>query len=783
MKTIEAQLVISAQDKTGAALSKLSKEIDGAVKSVDRFRAAQSKFAESRTNFRAAQQAVEGAARAMKAAATPTRELEAAYRRAQIAVSGASAAFNAQKSALIGAKRELEGYGVAVSRLAGEEHRLQAVSSATGVAAERQAARAARRQRYGAAASTVGSVAGLYVAHEAARAGHASLETYREFDKERRFQKAVMGLSDEEQKPLVEQAIRGGASTKYNDIQWLEAQRELAARGLKKDQILGMTPTAANLGQALDLSLPDAVKQLEGAMFGFKKDMSTLAAVQASAIRTADLQTKAAKISGMTPEDIKEVYKFGATPARMSGVSEELLLAFGGISKKANMGGDESGVAFRALMAAANAPTAKAKTAMLANGLDYKNYQNSPDQIALKPFVADVAAKYGVKLDEGSQAGLGKIFGDKQLLSDPALFAPAVMKFLKSSLGGNDAKSLKSIAGEANRYRDASMKNPDVNKFIVDLMSKMANNIPFANAVFGSKQGGRIATALGDPETFRHMIDELTNHSAGFSQKIADERMAGFDGAVSRLEGSLKNVETAIGRSWDSDGKGGALTALTDVAGKLAQSFTELNTTTIQILTGMAAVVSASAGIASAFGLATKFFGAPALAGPAAAATGLIGVPAVLGAAANDTVWNNPKAFAPVAGGGMLGAMAPEGYFEAAALANAGSKPDEAPAVTDAQSKASSVGRAVPPWVAKGIPDFNAGDAAAVISSKPTAEVKGSADLNVAVQVEPSDSFISRIVQAIRNEINVFGSGASPGAGVGTAGSTGLSMPEAGPQP
>jgi len=142
------------------------------------------------------------------------------------------------------------------------------------------------------------------------------------------------------------------------------------------------------------------------------------------------------------------------------------------------MGGDEAGVAFRALIAAATAPTAKAKTAMLANGLNYKNYQNSPDRIALDPFVADVAAKYGVKLDKDAQKGLGKIFSNKRILSDPALFAPAVMKFLKGSLGGNDAKSLKSIAGEANRYRDASMKNPDVNKLIVDLMSKLANNIP-----------------------------------------------------------------------------------------------------------------------------------------------------------------------------------------------------------------------------------------------------------------------------------------------------------------
>jgi TP901 family phage tail tape measure protein len=742
MKTIEAQLILSAQDKTGAALSKLSKEIDGAIKTVDRFRAAQNKFGDARNNYRATQQAVEAAARAMKAAATPTRELEAAYKRAQTAVSLASRAFDTQKMALIGAKRELEGYGVAVSRLAGEENRLRLASSATGAAAERQAARAARRQRYGAVAGTVGSVTGLYIASETERGARATFETYREFDKERRYQKAVMGLSDEDQLPLVRQAIHGGASSKYNDIQWLEAQRELAARGLNKDQILGLTPTAANLGQAMDLSLPDSVKQLEGAMFGFKKDMSTLAAAQASAIRTADLQTKAAKISGMTPDDIRELYKFGATPARMSGVSEETLLAYGGISKKANMGGDESGVAFRALMAFANAPTAKAKTAMLANGLNYANYQSSPDRIALNPFVADIAAKYGVKLDKGSQAGLGKIFSDKRLLSDPALFAPAVMQFLKGSLGGNDAKSLKSIAGEANRYRDASMKNPDVNRLIIDMMSKMANNIPFANAVFGSKQGGRIATALGDPATFNHMIDELKNHSAGFSQKIADERMSGFDGAVSRFEGAVKNMETAIGRAWDKDGKGGPLTRLMDTAAQLGQHFAELDGTTIQITSGLAAVVTGATAAASALTILGKLTGIPGL----------------------------PKAAAPVGGlalAGGLAALAVQHQDDGVQLSSI-RRPGES--YEDWQQRRQQhrddvMSRSVDDWSHFG---------------KPAApEVKASAD--VTVQIEPSDSFISRIISAIRNEINAFGS--SPGGGVGTAGSTGLSMPEAGPQP
>ncbi len=57
------------------------------------------------------------------------------------------------------------------------------------------------------------------------------------------------------------------------------------------------------------------------------------------------------------------------------------------------------------------------------------------------------------------------------------------------------------------------------------------------------------------------------------------------------------------------------------------------------------------------------------------------------------------------------------------------------------------------------------------VPGMPMPEVKGSADLNVSVKVEPSDSFISRIVSALENDINAFGGG--------TSGSTGVSMPEA----
>lgn len=597
-KILEAVARISAEDRTGAVFDKIAKKIEGIAKSaksskevdalskslanaqkqmqaIDRFATAKGGFSDARNKFREAQIGVEAAAKAMKRGEGDAAALARSYEKAQQAASRTSAALDRQRSAFIGAKRGLEEFGTPINRAVAQQDKLRAAIERTNHALDRQVARSERSAGRRQMISNAAGLAGGFLAHSVAHGAGEVIKTYREFDKERRFGKAVMGLSDDEQAPLVAQAIHMGAKTKFNDIQVLEAQRELAARGLTKNQVMGMMEPAAQLGMSMDLSLPDAAKQMEGAIFGFKKDTSTLEAARAAAKQTADYQVKAAKVSGMTPEDIRQLYKFGATPARMGKISEASLLGFGGVLKKANIGGDEAGVAFRALMATAQSPTAGAKTALLANGLNYKNYQHVPDSLAVDPFADDVAARYGVKLNGKTRAGLGKLFSDKDLISDPAKFNPAVTALLRDELQGSDAKSLKSIAGAAGRYRDKSVNDVDTNALIKDLLPKLANNLPLANSLFGAKQGSRIATALGDSDTMKHIIGEIENNSEGYSEKIAGERMAGFDGAVSRFEGAVKNLETSIGRAFDSDGKGGPATWAADLAGRGTQWMAE----------------------------------------------------------------------------------------------------------------------------------------------------------------------------------------------------------------
>ena len=79
--------------------------------------------------------------------------------------------------------------------------------------------------------------------------------------------------------------------------------------------------------------------------------------------------------------------------------------------------------------------------------------------------------------------------------------------------------------------------------------------------------------------------------------------MAGFDGAVSRFEGAVKNLETAVGRGFDNDGKGGLLTKATNYLGRGTQWLAEQNP---KVVAGGAAAAGA-AGLGVAGFTAWKF--------------------------------------------------------------------------------------------------------------------------------------------------------------------------------
>ena len=496
---------------------------------------------------------------------------------------------------IMSAERALEEQRARAS--AQHQHQLQAETRA----AERQAAMAHRVQGHEGHfdTSTLGGTVATAGAFAFEHAMHSVLERYQHFDSERRYARVVMGLTDQQQEPLVKQALQGGATSRFNDVQWVEAQREFAARGYGVDQVMAFTPIAAQIGTAFEKSLPEAVKMIEGAMLGFGADTSTFAKAVAAAQRTADLEVKTSKISGMNAEDIQQLYKYASAPARMAHLSEESMLAFGAISKKVNMAGDESGVAFRALAKNLLTPTAGAQLSMQAAGVDFSKFQRAPDHLDVGGFVDTIAKEFGIKLDAKATAALDKVFHDKDLMGHAAKFMPAVQDVLGDVLGGDDAKSKNKIAQKARGYRDASMESVDTNGLLTAIMGAIHKSPQLANSIFGSKQGGRIFAAMGDPKVFAEFMELITNHSKGFADKVATERNEGFNGAVLQLQGAVATLETSIGRAFDNGGNGGPLTEATSAASRFTAAMAEMNPSALRATIEMAGAAAVVAGLKS----------------------------------------------------------------------------------------------------------------------------------------------------------------------------------------
>ena len=109
-------------------------------------------------------------------------------------------------------------------------------------------------------------------AHKVGEFGKESIEKYREFDNQYRYLRAVGDLSEQGADPFLKQAIAGGGTSKYNDIEWLKTQRNLLSKGLTPAQVLSITPSTANLGQAMDIGMDESANLLEGGLFGFNKE-------------------------------------------------------------------------------------------------------------------------------------------------------------------------------------------------------------------------------------------------------------------------------------------------------------------------------------------------------------------------------------------------------------------------------------------------------------------------------------------------------------------------------
>ena len=758
-RIIEAKAVISAEDRASATLGKIGKAFDQLAKgaksaarvdelskaltrvreqgaAIDRFRFAQDAFGKARANFRAAQADVEryakeldqarkvaaqfdkiaatskggllkGGALAQEAAAARAKvlELEGAFGSAQRAVRGASTAFEQQKSAILGAKHALEGFGIPINRIAAEEKRLQGIIQRTNAEMKTRDDIARRGAKAGivaphlprAAAAGAALAAGARAGNGEPDLGHAAVgvgagaaakrvyekarDGWVEMDEATRRQRAILSIAPDAQKPLQEQALKIGQDTRFSNPDVVKAQTRIGSSlpdHLKNPEVIkAITENSKNYALAMGTTMDQASEAVLGRMLGMRYDMSTPEAAGKSSLHAANRLVQFAKSSGADHNDVMGYTKFGAAPGSVGGFSEEFQDAMAAQLRRIGYEGSMGGNFVRAAATKLAVPTQKGLGALAASGFTHDDYVAPGKKLNVDNLEKVVAQRYGKKLTSDQRTRIAALFDDEDVVGKREEFVPKVSDILQETLarrtkkGAVNASDAESISKAVNGFLSTSAGAVDIERLMRDVIAKGITPA-LAKYLFGQEHGGR-AQAL-DAGTLDKDQASFKNTPTNRAQQVGDEIQAGAYGAYQRMIGSIETFYMRLGQVND-----GPLTTFYDKVGNAVDGISKLPDGVLQFGTAIAGATAALLALKGAAAVGSM------LGVPGAAATG-----AALGTAGTVAARFLPTFTrgAGVAGMAYLGAGALDaastkgGEIMAAAHRDVGVFPDETEGTT-----------------------------------------------------------------------------------------------------
>lgn len=608
------------------------------------------------------------------------------------------------------------------------------------------------------------SLVAANIAHKMVSIADGVSKTFAQFDDLVRYQRAIAGLTVEMQKPFIDQAVKGGATTKYNDIQWIEAQNSLIGRGINKDFVRPIVEAAANYGQAMNTDLTQAATAVEGVLFSTGKHLETMADALAAAHRAVDVMVKLAKIGGLSNEDITEGIKYAGLSGSTAGLSDESIGAMLALMHRSNIAGNEGGVAIRAVAGRLVSPTKKGVEALASMGIDYNSYVHGAT-LSAGSFQNFMALRFGQKLGGAMARNIGKLFEDPEVTGSGAEFTTKVFDATKGLLTGGKhgkvtAQDSEKLAKSIRDYYKLTAAGVDSEGLLRAIIAAHPT-LGQVNAFVGEKQGGRAIAFMRDLALYDDYVKKLREAPEGFAKSIADERMGGYAGALARQQGTYMNVETALGRDWEKEA-----TSVLNTVASLQQGFAEMDREERKAVTAVTAVTASLVTLGTvlktleAFGL--TFAGT--VAGVMSRLTAL-GLPLALsgdtpaGAAKSDK-WGLPDGW--------------DYTFKA--------KPGFgfSPGSTEGPHFGYKTSTWLPSWLSGGDPvsEFSP------LRTRPATEqeISGKVDINTKVDVHLDSTLLRAEVQTVVDRsINAFK--ASGATSTGTTGPVGRSMPESGAAP
>ena len=242
---------------------------------------------------------------------------------------------------------------------------------------------AAKSRGQGRHGDTVAAVATGLALHAGKEKIKHGVEVYNKADNTLRYQGAMADLTDAERASRYQQGIKLGPQYGLSPTDIYKGQEKLAGRGVKKEFIEPFTQELVAYAKAMNTPIADAAKTLETIVFTTNQNVEDAATASQVMRKQIDIAVKAAKIGGLSNEDIQAGAKFGAGTAHGAGFKNETIFAILAALSRAGYHGDEGGVATRAVASRLVAPTRKGREAMQVAGIDYAKYTKHPEELGV----------------------------------------------------------------------------------------------------------------------------------------------------------------------------------------------------------------------------------------------------------------------------------------------------------------------------------------------------------------------------------------------------------------
>lgn len=434
--------------------------------------------------------------------------------------------------------------------------------------------------------ATVAGVAGA----KAFQFAKSAVGNYIPYERDVRYQKAIQSFSDKEMATLERQRVNAATIYGVKPEETLHAQQAFVTRGFNAAVTEAATQQALILSRALAVNGETASKIVEGITFGSGQHPHTAAEATRLMGRNIDMAALAAKAGAMSPEDISQFAKFGMGMTTAAGISAQQSYATAMTLKRANVGGDESGVFMRQMAARLMAPTRGAFDAFAQMGIDYDKYA-SQGNVSVEAMDAAFQRRYGKGIGAAGRASLEEAFGDEKrnVLGDRKEFAMAIREAIEKGGEGLSKIDQKNVVATALRQYDLAKGGLQGGALFDEILSKASPKQ--MQAIIGDKQGGRAVMLLNALDQYREYLEKL-KHGDGYAEKIAQERMQGLAAAADRLSASLDTAQKQLVKANE-----GWLTPMADAGAKVAGF-------TASLSDGQKQAVSVAAGLASLSGLA-----------------------------------------------------------------------------------------------------------------------------------------------------------------------------------